>query len=53
METTRRAIGIIRVSQVGGRSGDGFTSPKTQRERIEAECEREGLRLLDCFEEPA
>jgi DNA invertase Pin-like site-specific DNA recombinase len=51
MSTTRRAIGIIRVSDAGGRKGESFTSPKTQRQSIEQECEREGLTLLDCFEE--
>jgi site-specific DNA recombinase len=47
----RRAIGIVRVSQVGGREGDSFASPSTQRNRIEAECERQGLDLIEVFEE--
>ena len=47
----RRAIGIIRVSQTAGRAGESFTSPRTQRERIEAECEREGLQLVEVLEE--
>jgi DNA invertase Pin-like site-specific DNA recombinase len=47
----RRAIGIVRVSQTAGRAGDSFTSPRTQRERIESECEREGLELIEVFEE--
>jgi site-specific DNA recombinase len=51
MENLRRAVGIIRVSETKGRSGESFTSPKTQRERIEAECQREGLQLIQCFEE--
>lgn len=51
MENTRRAIGIVRVSFVGGRDGDSFVSPAEQRERIEAACERDGLRLLRVVEE--
>src|SRR5450759_2526917 len=45
------AIGIVRVSRVAGREGDSFVSPVEQRERIEAECKREGLRLLRIEEE--
>ncbi len=51
METTRRAIGIVRVSQVNGREGESFASPGEQRDRIRAECEREGLRLVEIVEE--
>jgi site-specific DNA recombinase len=51
MSTQRRAIGIIRVSRVAGRSGQSFVSPTEQRERIEAECAREGLELIDVREE--
>jgi site-specific DNA recombinase len=47
----RRAIGIVRVSQVDGRGGDSFASPAEQRDRIEAACERDGLRLLDVIPE--
>jgi DNA invertase Pin-like site-specific DNA recombinase len=51
----RRAIGIIRVSQVKKRDekrgGEAFISPEQQRERIEATCEREGLKLLDVLSE--
>lgn len=47
----RRAIGIIRVSDKGDRFGDSFASPDNQRERIEAACARDGLRLVDAFEE--
>ena len=47
----RRAIGIIRVSQVGGREGERFVSPDEQRERIEAACERDGLALVAMHEE--
>jgi DNA invertase Pin-like site-specific DNA recombinase len=59
MTKQRRAIGIIRVSQVAGREGESFASPAEQRERIEAACERDGMRLVEapapavngCFEE--
>ena len=47
----RRAIGIVRVSRVGGREGESFTSPDEQRKRIESECEREGLELIDVISE--
>jgi site-specific DNA recombinase len=47
----RRAIGIIRVSRVSGREGESFASPGEQRQRIEAECERDGLELLDVIPE--
>ena len=49
--SSRRAIGIVRVSNVGGRSGERFASPTEQRERIEAECERVGFELVDTLEE--
>ncbi len=48
---TRRAIGIVRVSQVKGREGESFASPGQQRDRIRAACERDGLVLLDVVEE--
>jgi site-specific DNA recombinase len=47
----RRAVGVIRVSRVGDREGENFASPREQRERIEAACERDGLRLVDVLEE--
>ena len=47
----RRAVGIVRVSRVSGREGESFASPDEQRERIEAECERGGLELLDVIPE--
>jgi DNA invertase Pin-like site-specific DNA recombinase len=47
----RRAVGIIRVSQVAGREGESFASPSEQRERVVAACEREGLELVDVHEE--
>lgn len=49
--STRRAIGIVRVSQVNGRAGESFASPGEQRDRIRAACERDGLRLLEVVEE--
>ena len=48
----RRAIGIVRVSQVSGREGDSFASPTEQRERIEVACEQDGLTLLRIEDEP-
>src|SRR2546430_2734637 len=51
MPTQRRAIGIIRVSQVKGRDGESFVSPDEQRGRIEAACERDKLRLLRVVDE--
>ncbi len=47
----RRAIGIIRVSQKKGREGESFVSPEDQRDRIRAACERDGLRLVDIYDE--
>jgi DNA invertase Pin-like site-specific DNA recombinase len=47
----RRAIGIVRVSQVKGRGGESFASPAEQRERIQAACERDDLLLLEVLEE--
>lgn len=43
---TKRAIGIIRVSQVKGREGESFISPSEQHERIQNACERDDLLLL-------
>ena len=45
-----RAIGVVRVSQVGGR-GDRFVSPEEQQERIQAVCDRENFKLLETFPE--
>jgi hypothetical protein len=47
----RRAIGIIRVSQVKGREGERFVSPAEQRQRIEAACDRDGMALVAIHEE--
>lgn len=51
MPKPRRAIGIIRVSQVKGRDGESFISPSEQRERIEAACDRDGLLLIRTADE--
>jgi site-specific DNA recombinase len=51
MSKPRRAIGIIRVSQVKGRDGESFVSPSEQRERIEAACDRDGLLLTRTTDE--
>jgi site-specific DNA recombinase len=51
MTEQRRAIGIIRVSRVKGRKGADFQSPDEQRERIESECQRNGLPLLRTTDE--
>ncbi len=51
MSQPRRAIGIIRVSQVKGREGESFVSPSEQRERIEAACDRDGLSLTRTADE--
>lgn len=47
----RRAVGIVRVSQVAGREGDSFASPEVQEDRIRAECARQGLELLKLLPE--
>lgn len=47
----RRAIGIVRVSEVGDREGDSFASPIEQRERVKAACLRDSLKLVETIEE--
>src|SRR5262249_20312216 len=47
----RRAVGIVRVSRTNGREGERFVSPEEQRERIEATCARDGLKLVAVHEE--
>jgi DNA invertase Pin-like site-specific DNA recombinase len=42
----RRAIGIIRVSEVGDRDEDTFLSPSQQRVRLDDTCERFDLKLI-------
>jgi DNA invertase Pin-like site-specific DNA recombinase len=49
MEVGMKAIGYVRVSRVGGRGGD--SCPELQRQSIERVCQREGLELVDVFEE--
>jgi site-specific DNA recombinase len=48
---SRRAVGVVRVSHVGKRTGERFVSPSEQRERIETACARDGLKLGEVFEE--
>lgn len=48
---TRRAIGIVRVSQVNGREGESFASPGEQRDRIAKACESDGIDLTEVIEE--
>jgi site-specific DNA recombinase len=53
----RRAIGIVRVSEVKGRDRkgvaerDALISPEAQCGRIEEACKRHGLTLIDTYEE--
>jgi site-specific DNA recombinase len=47
----RRAVGIIRVSDVGGRSPDHFVSPLDQRARIVQACQANELELVTVHEE--
>ena len=48
---SKRAVGVVRVSRIGDRSGEQFVSPSDQTERIRAFCEQDGLALVDVFEE--
>lgn len=53
--TTRdssRALGVVRVSRVGEREGERYVTEREQRDRIAFACERDGLTLLETFEEP-
>jgi site-specific DNA recombinase len=47
----KRAVGIIRVSEVGDREGEKFVSPRDQRTAIERVCDMEALHLVAIFEE--
>src|SRR3954454_20821686 len=47
----KRAVGVVRVSRVGGRSGEQFVSPSAQRDRIAPACERARVRLVETLEE--
>jgi DNA invertase Pin-like site-specific DNA recombinase len=51
MASSRRAVGVVRVSRVGDRDGERFVSPGEQRQRIAAACERDGLELVETLEE--
>jgi|SRR5215469_15821286 len=47
----KRAVGIIRVSEVGDREGERFVSPRDQRRAIERVSDTESLRMVEVFEE--
>lgn len=49
-QVKRRAIGIVRVSVTGDR-GERLASPREQRERLVAACERDGIDLLRVYDE--
>lgn len=49
--SSSRAVGVIRVSEVGKRGGETFRSPVDQRNAIAQACARDGLKLVDVFEE--
>ncbi|MGE5274916.1 MAG: recombinase zinc beta ribbon domain-containing protein [Verrucomicrobiota bacterium] len=53
MATSKRAVGVVRVSGIGDRDRDDerFVSPSEQAERIRTACERDGLELIDTLEE--
>ena len=46
-----KLTGYIRVSRVGGRSGDSFISPTVQRERIEGYAQAKGHTVTAWFED--
>lgn len=48
---TTRALGYVRVSRVGGRSGSSFISPEEQRDTITRLAAANGLELVDVVEE--
>jgi DNA invertase Pin-like site-specific DNA recombinase len=48
---TRKAIGIVRVSETKGREGDSFVSPTEQASRIKEFCKRDRLKLVETIEE--
>jgi site-specific DNA recombinase len=47
----RRAVGVVRVSRVGGRDGEQFVSPSEQADRIRTACVRDDLELIETIEE--
>jgi site-specific DNA recombinase len=50
-KTLTKVIGYVRVSRVGGRSGESFISPGEQRKAIQALAERKGLKVIEWLEE--
>lgn len=48
---TRRALGIVRVSEKGDRDDSNFRSPDVQTTAITATCKSRDLRLLEVIEE--
>jgi DNA invertase Pin-like site-specific DNA recombinase len=46
-----RAVAYIRVSRVGGRSGDSFISPEIQEDAISAMAQRLGLTIIETITE--
>jgi DNA invertase Pin-like site-specific DNA recombinase len=51
MPKSRTADGYIRVSRVGGRTGEGFISPEVQRQRIQGWADANGVEILEWWEE--
>jgi site-specific DNA recombinase len=49
--SSKRAVGVVRVSRVGDRSGEQFVSPSEQAQRIRSACSRDGLKLVETIEE--
>jgi site-specific DNA recombinase len=47
----RRAVGVVRVSRKGDRDGESYVSPSEQRERIDLASRRDGLDLIETFDE--
>jgi DNA invertase Pin-like site-specific DNA recombinase len=50
--SSRRAVGVVRVSRGGEPDGERIASLSEQRQRIEDACARDRLTLVDTFEEP-
>jgi DNA invertase Pin-like site-specific DNA recombinase len=50
MSAQRKAIGIVRVSEVKGREGPSFASPTEQLGRLEDAAKRDGLELAEVIE---
>lgn len=47
--SSRRAVGVVRVSRVGGREGETFVTESEQEERIRLVCSRDGLELAAVY----